>query len=105
MDYFVLLASIADAIQNDTSQLHLNLPDDVRASFFCFIRGNLLFFFYRRRLPARFIPFELIRIKYSVGRQMNSAIFENQSKALYEIGVNEEAARQILHDNLVRLFS
>ncbi len=38
-------------------------------------------------------------------RGWNSAIFETQSKALYEIGVNEEAARQILHDNLVRLFS
>jgi hypothetical protein len=38
-------------------------------------------------------------------RGWNSAIFETQSKALYEIGVNEEAARLILHDNLVRLFS
>ena len=38
-------------------------------------------------------------------RGWNSAIFETQSKALYEIGVNEEAARQILHDNLFRLFS
>jgi uncharacterized protein len=38
-------------------------------------------------------------------RGWNSAIFETQSKALYEIGVNEEAARQILHDNLARLFS
>jgi predicted TIM-barrel fold metal-dependent hydrolase len=38
-------------------------------------------------------------------RGWNSAIFETQSKALYEIGVNEEAARQILHDNLVHLFS
>jgi uncharacterized protein len=38
-------------------------------------------------------------------RGWNASIFETQSKALYEIGVNEEAARQILHDNLVRLFS
>jgi len=38
-------------------------------------------------------------------RGWNSAIFETQSKALYEIGVNEEVARLILHDNLVRLFS
>jgi hypothetical protein len=37
-------------------------------------------------------------------RGWNASIFETQSKALYEIGVNEEAARQILHDNLVRLF-
>jgi uncharacterized protein len=38
-------------------------------------------------------------------RGWNASIFETQSKALYEIGVNKEAARQILHDNLVRLFS
>jgi predicted TIM-barrel fold metal-dependent hydrolase len=38
-------------------------------------------------------------------RGWNKAIFETQSKALYEIGVNEEIARQILHDNLIRLFS
>ncbi len=38
-------------------------------------------------------------------RGWNASIFETQSKALYEIGVNEEVARQILHDNLVRLFS
>jgi predicted TIM-barrel fold metal-dependent hydrolase len=38
-------------------------------------------------------------------RGWNAAIFETQSKALYEIGVNEEIARQILHDNLIRLFS
>ncbi len=38
-------------------------------------------------------------------RGWNASIFETQSKALYEIGVNEETARQILHDNLVRLFS
>ncbi len=38
-------------------------------------------------------------------RGWNAAIFETQSKTLYEIGVNEEVARQILHDNLVRLFS
>jgi uncharacterized protein len=38
-------------------------------------------------------------------RGWNAAIFETQTKALYEIGVTEEIARQILHDNLVRLFS
>ena len=38
-------------------------------------------------------------------RGWNAAIFETQSKALYEIGVDEEVARQILHDNLVQLFS
>ncbi len=38
-------------------------------------------------------------------RGWNAAIFETQSKTLYEIGVNEEVARQILHDNLVHLFS
>jgi uncharacterized protein len=38
-------------------------------------------------------------------RGWNSAVFETQSKALYEIGVNEEAARLIFHDNLLRLFS
>jgi predicted TIM-barrel fold metal-dependent hydrolase len=38
-------------------------------------------------------------------RGWNSAVFETQSKALYEIGVTEETARLILHDNLVRLFS
>jgi uncharacterized protein len=38
-------------------------------------------------------------------RGWNAAVFEAQSKALYEIGVTEEIARAILHDNLVRLFS
>ncbi len=38
-------------------------------------------------------------------RGWNAAIFETQTKALYEIGVTEEVARLILHDNLVRLFS
>jgi predicted TIM-barrel fold metal-dependent hydrolase len=38
-------------------------------------------------------------------RGWNAAIFEAQSKALYEIGVNEEVARLIFHDNLVRLLS
>jgi uncharacterized protein len=38
-------------------------------------------------------------------RGRNAPLFETQSKALYEIGVTEEVARLILHDNLVRLFS
>lgn len=38
-------------------------------------------------------------------RGWNAAVFEAQSKAMYEIGVTEETARLILHDNLVRLFS
>jgi predicted TIM-barrel fold metal-dependent hydrolase len=38
-------------------------------------------------------------------RGWNGSIFETQSKALYEIGVTEEVARQLFHDNLVRLFS
>jgi uncharacterized protein len=38
-------------------------------------------------------------------RGWNAAIFETQSKALYEIGVTEETARLIFHDNLVHLFS
>jgi len=38
-------------------------------------------------------------------RGWNATILETQSRALYEIGVNEETARLILHDNLVRLFS
>lgn len=38
-------------------------------------------------------------------RGWNAAVFETQSKAMYEIGVTEETARLILHDNLVRLFS
>jgi uncharacterized protein len=38
-------------------------------------------------------------------RGWNASIFETQTKALYEIGVTEEVARQVFHDNLVRLFS
>jgi uncharacterized protein len=38
-------------------------------------------------------------------RGWNAQVFETQSKALYEIGVTEEVARLIFHDNLVRLFS
>ena len=38
-------------------------------------------------------------------RGWNAPVFETQCKALYEIGVTEEVARLILHDNLVRLFS
>jgi predicted TIM-barrel fold metal-dependent hydrolase len=38
-------------------------------------------------------------------RGWNAPIFEAQSKALYEIGVTEEIARLIFHDNLVRLFA
>jgi len=38
-------------------------------------------------------------------RGWNAAVFEAQSKALYEIGVTEETARQILYDNLIALFS
>jgi len=38
-------------------------------------------------------------------RGWNAQIFEAQSKALYEIGVGEEIARLICHDNLVQLFS
>jgi len=38
-------------------------------------------------------------------RGWNSAVFEAQTKALYEIGVTGEIARQILHDNFARLFS
>ena len=37
-------------------------------------------------------------------RGWNAGIFEAQSKALYEIGVNEEMARLIFHDNLAGLF-
>jgi uncharacterized protein len=36
-------------------------------------------------------------------RGWNASIFETQSKALYEIGVTEEVARLVFHDNLVRL--
>jgi predicted TIM-barrel fold metal-dependent hydrolase len=38
-------------------------------------------------------------------RGWNASIFETQIKALYEIGVTEEVARLVFHDNLVRLFS
>jgi predicted TIM-barrel fold metal-dependent hydrolase len=38
-------------------------------------------------------------------RGWHAQIFETQTKALYEIGVTEETARLILHDNLLRLFS
>jgi len=38
-------------------------------------------------------------------RGWNAAIFEAQTKALYEIGVNAETARAIFHDNLPQLFS
>lgn len=38
-------------------------------------------------------------------RGWNAAIFETQSKALYEIGVNDAVARLILHDNLIRLLA
>ena len=38
-------------------------------------------------------------------RGWNREIFETQVKALYEIGVEEEAARRIFHDNLLQLFS
>ncbi len=38
-------------------------------------------------------------------RGWNAPVFETQSKALYEIGVTEEVARLVFHDNLVRLFS
>lgn len=37
-------------------------------------------------------------------RGWHAAIFEAQAKALYEIGVDEAAARLILHDNLHQLF-
>jgi uncharacterized protein len=38
-------------------------------------------------------------------RGWNAQIFEAQSKALYEIGVGEDIARLIFHDNLLQLFS
>jgi len=38
-------------------------------------------------------------------RGWHAAIFEAQAKALYEIGVTGEIARQILSDNLQRMFS
>jgi uncharacterized protein len=38
-------------------------------------------------------------------RGWNAQIFEAQSTALYEIGVGEDIARLIFHDNLLQLFS
>ena len=38
-------------------------------------------------------------------RGWNREIFETQTKALYEIGITEETARLIFHENLVQLFS
>jgi predicted TIM-barrel fold metal-dependent hydrolase len=38
-------------------------------------------------------------------RGWHAPIFETQSKALYEIGVDADTARLILHDNLEQLFS
>jgi predicted TIM-barrel fold metal-dependent hydrolase len=38
-------------------------------------------------------------------RGWNQEIFETQTKALYEIGITEETARLIFHENLVQLFS
>ncbi len=38
-------------------------------------------------------------------RGWNAPVFETQYKALYEIGVGEEIARLVFHDNLLRLFS
>ncbi|HTA71117.1 MAG TPA: amidohydrolase family protein [Bryobacteraceae bacterium] len=38
-------------------------------------------------------------------RGWNQEIFEEQTKALYEIGITEETARLIFHENLVQLFS
>jgi predicted TIM-barrel fold metal-dependent hydrolase len=38
-------------------------------------------------------------------RGWNAQIFEAQSKALYEIGAEEDIARLIFHDNLLQLFS
>lgn len=38
-------------------------------------------------------------------RGWNAAVFDAQTKALYEIGVTGETARLILHDNLQALFS
>jgi predicted TIM-barrel fold metal-dependent hydrolase len=37
-------------------------------------------------------------------RGWHAAILEAQTKALYEIGIDEPAARMILHDNLHQLF-
>jgi predicted TIM-barrel fold metal-dependent hydrolase len=38
-------------------------------------------------------------------RGWNQEIFEAQTKALYEIGITEETARLIFHENLMQLFS
>ncbi len=38
-------------------------------------------------------------------RGWNAQIFEAQTKALYEIGINADTARLIFHDNLQQLFS
>jgi predicted TIM-barrel fold metal-dependent hydrolase len=38
-------------------------------------------------------------------RGWNHEIFEAQTKALYEIGITEETARLIFHENLLQLFS
>jgi uncharacterized protein len=38
-------------------------------------------------------------------RGWNQEIFETQTKALYEIGITEETARLIFHENLLQLFS
>ena len=38
-------------------------------------------------------------------RGWNRDIFDAQTKALYEIGVTEDIARLILHENLIKLFS
>jgi predicted TIM-barrel fold metal-dependent hydrolase len=38
-------------------------------------------------------------------RAWNRDIFEAQTKALYEIGITEETARLIFHENLMQLFS
>lgn len=38
-------------------------------------------------------------------RRWNQEIFETQTKALYEIGITEETARLIFHENLLQLFS
>ncbi|HWY48292.1 MAG TPA: amidohydrolase family protein [Bryobacteraceae bacterium] len=38
-------------------------------------------------------------------RGWNQEIFEAQTKALYEIGIIEETARLIFHENLIQLFS
>jgi uncharacterized protein len=37
-------------------------------------------------------------------RGWHSAIFEQQTRALYELGLDAAGARQVLHDNLINLF-